>query len=417
MTVPIGWQPGTEGELQVAAANELLTESHYLEIKRELGPPSSGVNRELARDLASFAVDGGLLIIGVDEQSRPPTLTPVVLSGLAERVEQVGLSAIDPPLVVQSRSIEAPNRPGRGYLVVTVPPSATSPHMADGKYWARGDKTKYRLSDGEVWRLHRLRQTWERDAVTMLDGLLAADPVPIERREQAHLFLLAVPVPGRRTLLLDALPDGGTPRAVLQLVHEQALPLAGINADGPDGFSPHLGTATQFQLRPAGWALTSYKFLPGRVLPGDADEGGLVELELDEDGTLRAFCGRASARLSRSGQDVVFERLVIGVSRQFLAVVRRVSEIGQYSGSWDLAVAVNGLRGKGSFVADFTLGLLPSPYAGDEYKEGTRASVQELQTQPGRVADRLLGRFARALGTRDHPSIASLLEGSRLPAQ
>ncbi len=410
VAVPAGWQPRTEAELETAAANALLQETHHLDIKRELRQPGSGVNRELARDLASFAVDGGLIIIGIDEQANRPILNPVPLSGLAERVEQIALTAIDPPLLVESQPIEAANRPGHGYLVVTIPTSPTPPHMVDGRYWGRGDKTKYSLSDGEVSRLHRLRQGWERDAVTMLDPLLAADPVPVELRQQAHLFVLAVPVAGRRTLLLDALPDGGSPQALLQLVHKQALPLAGVNADAQDGFAPHLGAASQFELRPAGWALTSYRFLPGRVLPPDADEGGLVELELDEDGTLRAFCGRASAKLSRSGQDVVFERLVIGVTRQFLAVARIVSDTAGHWGSWDLAVALTGLRGKGSFIADYSFGLRPSPYAGDEYKEGTRASIQELKARPGHVADRLLGRFVRALGTRNHPSVASLLD-------
>jgi hypothetical protein len=48
-----------------------LLEEVHIDIKREI-PSGRGANRELARDLASFAIDGGLYIIGVDEVSAPP---------------------------------------------------------------------------------------------------------------------------------------------------------------------------------------------------------------------------------------------------------------------------------------------------------------------------------------------------------
>ena len=53
-------------DLVSAAAGGLLDESHWMELKREI-PRTKGSNVELARDLASFAVDGGVLVIGVDE--------------------------------------------------------------------------------------------------------------------------------------------------------------------------------------------------------------------------------------------------------------------------------------------------------------------------------------------------------------
>lgn len=75
--------------LSAATANGFLAEDHYLDIKREL-PSGQAANRELTRDLASFAIDGGFYVIGVDEAGGPPTLHPVTLSrpALAERVEQ-----------------------------------------------------------------------------------------------------------------------------------------------------------------------------------------------------------------------------------------------------------------------------------------------------------------------------------------
>jgi hypothetical protein len=85
-------------------------------------------------------------------------------------VEQVALTRLDPPLVVRNHEIPASGRPGEGYLVVAIPPSPTAPHMVDHEYWARGDKTKYRLSDPEVLRLHERRRRWEGNVIAKLEG-------------------------------------------------------------------------------------------------------------------------------------------------------------------------------------------------------------------------------------------------------
>ena len=147
-----------EQELEQALQEGLLEETHFLDVKREVAP-GRAANHETARDLASFSIDGGEYIIGVDEDAQQ--LYAVPLSGLAERVEQVCLSVVDPPLILRSQAIPAADRPGMGYLVVSVPPSPAAPHMVDHTYWARGDKTKFRLSDAEVIRLHERRRTWE----------------------------------------------------------------------------------------------------------------------------------------------------------------------------------------------------------------------------------------------------------------
>ena len=79
----------SEGELQALADQGLLEETHFLELKEKIAAPSQRVNRELARDLASFAMDGGTVLVGVAEQDDGSLqLTPQPLDGLAERVEQ-----------------------------------------------------------------------------------------------------------------------------------------------------------------------------------------------------------------------------------------------------------------------------------------------------------------------------------------
>jgi hypothetical protein len=114
--------PGDEDQLRRMVDQGLFQESHYLELKRELaaGPAA---NKELAKDLAQFTIDGGVLAIGVDEgnEATPPSLTPVDLAGLSERVEEVAANRVDPPLHVRTKTINAvaelggrlPAAPGR----------------------------------------------------------------------------------------------------------------------------------------------------------------------------------------------------------------------------------------------------------------------------------------------------------------
>lgn len=92
MTQPdLSWSPRTELDLQSALANGLLEETHHLDLKRELAPGRSG-SKSLAKDLAAFAIDGGMILVGVDEgedTTRPPTLVPQLTDGLAERVDRL----------------------------------------------------------------------------------------------------------------------------------------------------------------------------------------------------------------------------------------------------------------------------------------------------------------------------------------
>jgi hypothetical protein len=74
--------------------------------------------KETGRDLTSFAIDGGVLLIGVaeDKGKHRFVLAPQPLEGLVERVELIARQPIDPPLHVQPREIPSSTNPTRGYL-------------------------------------------------------------------------------------------------------------------------------------------------------------------------------------------------------------------------------------------------------------------------------------------------------------
>ncbi|MDP9435307.1 MAG: hypothetical protein M3P93_09000 [Actinomycetota bacterium] len=59
------------------------------------------------------------------------------------------------------------------------------------------------------------------------------------------------------------------------------------------------------------------------------------------------------------------------------------------------------LRGAGSFHHRQSLGGWTHPFDAEEYREVTTATHLELLQQPGHVAERLVGRLTRALGTED----------------
>lgn len=402
--------PTSEAEIAAAAAGGLLDETHTLEIKREIAA-GSGANKELARDLASFAIDGGTYIVGVDETTTPRSLAPVVLAGLPERIEQVALTRIDSPLSVRTTIVRSDADPHLGYLVVAVSPSPMAPHMVDGRYWGRNDKTKYQLSDAEVTRLIERRRRWEHSTTEVVAEAIAADPTPPELRHQAHVFLVGQPVPRRGEMALEFFQVNHWQQHLLQEVGRW-LNSGPVAPDGPRGFAPHLGQATQTERRPRGWALSSYYLGLGRQVEPNADEGDLIELEIDEDGSLRAFCSRGSAYHPRgelANRRVFFERLAVGFTHQFVAVARGLSEAVGHHGSWDIGIGIVNMAGTVSWEATNAFRPSAAVYGADTYDSTTRATVVELEQRPEAVAERLVGRLCRAFRVDQHPAIAPLL--------
>ena len=158
------WTPKTEADLQAVIDQGLLHETQYLDAKEV--PSTKGDNKETAKDMASFAIDSGTLIIGIaeDKTNRTFSLAPQPLNGLPERIEQIARSIPDPPLNVITQEIPSEADPAQGYLIVHIPASPTAPHMVDGRYYGRGDKTTHRLTDPEVARLHERRRTADQNA-------------------------------------------------------------------------------------------------------------------------------------------------------------------------------------------------------------------------------------------------------------
>lgn len=392
------WSPKTEADLRDALARGLLEETHYLELKREVAV-GKGSNKELARDLAQFAIDGGTVIIGVEEGDASATLRPVPLEGLPERIEQVARTIPDPPLAVSCKAIPSEADSTIGYVLVSVGASGTAPHMVDGVYFGRGDKTKIRLSDAEIVRHHRARGDVEETASAVLDAYVRRDPVPAEVRAQAHFFVVAAPVAPRREMLLDIVHGDDWAQRFTGVWQ------AGLAAHPRGNFAPDLSDATTYARRTGGAAMSTWSLAPDRQLrqanEGRFDEDAL-ELELSEDGEVRLLTTRLSDDWSGAGQ-VLLDVAIPVLTRRVVRIASAVADHCGYRGPWMLGVAATGIAGLGAL--DRSLGTLDrGPRLGqevDEYRAVTTASHLELLHAPGAVTARLTGRLLRALGSAE----------------
>lgn len=398
------WKPSNEADLEAALQGGLLEETHFLDLKRQLGT-TAAANKELARDLAQFAVDGGTLIIGIEEHpdGQTPTLSPVLLSGLPERIEQIARALPDPALAVSCDVIRSEADAARGYVLVNVPLSGTAPHMVEGVYYGRGDKTRTRLSDVEVVRLHRLREDAEAAADRLLADYISRDPVPQDRRAQAHLFVVASPVTPRREMLLDAVHGESWHETFHRLADAGRRLGLGPEYDR-EKFAPDLTRAGSFGRRSDGAALTDSGLTAARELAGPAVAGApsredAFELWLSEDGVIRLMNTRLSDQPPNAGEQMLLAEMIPILTRRVLQIAVAVADHSGYQGPWLLGFAATRIAGMGVW-SDHPWGSSPGrvPQDQDEYRATTTAARSEMAESPGAVTNRLVGRLLRTIG-------------------
>ena len=395
------WTPKTEADLQTVIDEGLLQETQYLDAKQA---PSS--NKETARDLASFAIDSGTLIIGIaeDKTSRTFALAPQPLKGLPEKIEQIARSIPDPPLNVVTQEISSAADPTRGYLIVHIPASPTAPHMVDGRYYGRGDKTKYALKDPEVVRLHEGRRAADQDALALLQYEIDNDPIPADQRKQAHLFLVAQPLAGRPDMLLEMTSGPRWNINLADFIQEAFASEADAALNGGD-VPPSLHDASTGFRRGGGVSRATQNLGSGRTFtptskysPEDA-----IELQVNEDGGLRLFFSRFSTARHDgiSEEQLIIDRAAVVHTRRFLALVLAAAERAGYLGNWALAFGATGVKG---------LRAAPSQqvfwegdhYNQDTYSAATSVTWAELGQARGAVTRRLIGSLLRTLGTESY---------------
>ena len=384
--------PRSASELAALITDGVLIEGQAFDAKA-LIDAGDKANGRLAIDLAAMSVAGGMIAIGIKDVGGRLHPSPIALAGLKERVSQVGLSRVDSP--VFTTSIELFGEDGStGYLVVLVPPSPDAPHQVDGRYRGRGDTTNYVMGDAEVKRVQATRRQTRTDIRTELALAVDRDPATVERRN-AHLFVVARPsVVTSPTMLQDRLG-----RRWQHWFLEQLLP-----AVARTEFSPNVGPNRQLYRRPDGWAATGGPIGPTRKIEERETwyEGGLIELEVDEDGSLRLFCGRASDYKMSSDVRWAIEEVITGLTWSVLRAAAVIADTTDHFGNWEFAVAITHAEGMASHAASANW-RDPYPFGAEDYRTMTVGTYAEITEHRQQVIERLLGRLNRALNDDSVP--------------
>jgi hypothetical protein len=393
------WIPKTEAEIQRAIDEGALAENQHLDVKKSTGD-SEGGRKETAKDLASFSTYGGVLLIGVleNKEARTFELTPISLDGAAEKVNQIAAQRIDPPLNVIVNEIPSETDPNVGYLAVEIPPSNDAPHQTSGIYYGRADKTTRRLTDAEIAQLHRRRRDLENLTMELLDAEIDRDPVPATRRKLGHVYLVAQPTTGSRSLARRLARSSGKGELFALFNGAEHLVPRDIRVAAPaPSQAGHQATRSQ------GNAQTS-NFGGDRELAENRDESDLADFELREDGGIRGVVGRATETMTVRHTEIgiIFDALIVAYALRLVGWAKAVSEETGYRGSWALGIAVTGLRGRASHMF-YGGGMrqVPSAYDADEYRGATTATYSELTERPKGVAHDLVGGLLRGLETSE----------------
>lgn len=394
----------TEADLISLISAGVLEENHFVDLKMEV-KSGKGENKETARDLAQFALDSGTVIVGVQElDDQTLALTPQPLAGLAERIEQLAGAIPDPPLAIVTKAIPSASDPSVGYLLVHVPVSPAAPHMVDGKYLGRGDKTKRYLTHPEVVRHHQQHAGDERSGLTQLQAEFDRDLFDSPEREQAHGFWIAEPMVGRPEMLLSLTDVPLKRQQLLNFRNSGNQAVAAVLASiRSGGFSPDVDNMDTFDRRPAGAAMSTYGIDVGRrrmTEVGYNDREYAAELEINDNGGLRIYTSRLSRRIRSDSHQVVFEDMLVGLSHRLVELTKAAAIEANYYGGWVLGFGATGLLGTHPYRSQQDWGSRTTPYGENLYQRTTLTSYADLTARPGPVVDRLIGGILRGFSSR-----------------
>ncbi|MFG1660667.1 helix-turn-helix domain-containing protein [Micromonospora chersina] len=189
------------------------TEGPALDFKRDTYGRSDPERKKLCGDVGALAnANGGLLILGMEEdkQGRAANDTGVDISD-AERIRlrQTVVTNMQPPPTFDIIPVEDPDRPGTGFLVISVARTATAPHAyIQNKsllYPKRiGTETAW-LSEAEVAEAYRARFAGFADRIAEA-ARIEADFVERLAPDETFVVVTLVPdMPGAFTIDTAAL--------------------------------------------------------------------------------------------------------------------------------------------------------------------------------------------------------------------
>ncbi|MFJ5962059.1 AlbA family DNA-binding domain-containing protein [Pseudarthrobacter oxydans] len=388
------WQPTSEADIVEGIRSGALSESHYVEVKEQAR------NEQIAQTLASFAIDGGMFIIGISEVkegngAKRLVPKPLAVEGMIERIDGISRNAIEPPLPVTTQVIQGGD--GTGFVVITVPPSPLAPHMTGSKYYGRGDASKHALSDAEVLRHHQRRQEQANIGMKLLDNAESSDPILPNERKHGHIYLIAEPLmPVNATLVEQFLDDSDALRNFLVSGQNKCRPnLAGVY--------PTPQYATRIKRRELGVSMINSDADGATQVPHPADfsESSILDVELTESGGIRLLIGRGTDQ-GRTEEKFILDGLAVAYAQRLTFWTNVLSERYGYRSLWTLGLRINdvkGLRSHMTAIDDWGSFERPQTMHSDVYSRTITVRTDALESSPEGVVESLVGRLLKMLGT------------------
>lgn len=385
------WIPGAEADIEQAIASGTLVETLTFDAKA-----LPGKTKDIAKDIAAMAVDGGVIVYGVaeDENKRPTRLAPFPLAGAAERIDQIARSSISEPITCQIHTLPSKDDPSSGYLVVVVPVSPRAPHMVtvdkELRYYGRSATGNTILGEGEVARLYERRERWEVDRATLLENEVKNSPLP-PRQNAAYLYLVAKPVVHDEDFIERIQTDTTVQERLTSFINS-----ASDAAIFPHSYDPDFRVMYHWDRDINGYAIGMGQNIRdgNRRAPRE-----VLDLSVDVDGTVHLFCGGAG--LLWDSKFLIREMLIAGLTTRFTKFTADLYAAARNYGAVDIALALTGLEN--GISSHLNGGTFPQAVAvgrENEYRRHGRFLMSDLSSSPHNVAAELTMRFIRA-ATRD----------------
>lgn len=380
----------TWSDLVAAVQTGATAETQWCELKADVPATSPGANTELAKDLASLTVDGGVLLIGVrDKASEEADIVGVddsTLTGLASRIDQVAASRVAPPMHVVLHQLAGKPGSSRTVLVVEVPPSPAAPHMVDGSYWGRSATGKRTLTDDEVSRLMSQRAGREEKFASQLAAMTdTVDWLPADQRTRGRLYVVAQPVSRPPVALTDAVAGKHMLDLLLPLIQQ---------------YQPAWASSFQYFANaihhPDGLAAANWP-------PEQWDrehEDHLAFLQLRDDGTVLFASGDLVRNYGKGGPAAISLPAACETVQQVAALGGHLaSNYLRYLGQWRLGVHATGLQGlyPSQRHSQSYGGHRFTQFPNDTYTRTSVVGLDQLTDPSSAVVESVLTNLARGL--------------------
>ncbi len=405
------WLPKTAAEVEARVIGGDVSETATLDVKVDLPSPKRSI--DLAIDVAAMANDGGVLLVGAneDEHKRPTILAPILLAGVRERIDQIVRSTIMEPPQIEVIALPKVDDPSRGYIIVVVPLSPRAPHQVikdkDYRFYGRNDAVNVPLNEGEVARLYERRQRWAINREEIIINEIAQAPL-LPHNDFGYLYIGIRPVVSDDNILTRAAERFSKVNSNAAINIRDML-FRFLSDSVSDEVFPRHNNFLDIYVG-SSWSSVAGGLL--MLLNSDPTiqppaHSPFVRIQVDYNGDGHLFCSQVSRR-DQSGSLVLMDSLVASLTTRLCYLLGQVYNAAAYLGPIDVGLAVNGLTGAFSSRlkhGDAMTWTLPR-YNRPEYRKSGQFAATTFFSDPKSVAQALTGPLFRDISNSLHDPFA-----------